>query len=202
MPSACERPCARRSRALVATGAIAAPVATAPPDPAENSPAAPSRLRLARGRVRVPSVASNQVSLRVGNLHDHPRHHLVRIEPFDLILGRSVVRSRFCSDSDFSHLAIEVQPLLGDRRARITYRTIRSAAPGSSGSTLTALWTENPLCFHESSRAMRSSSITPALRSSEGHFVPQQQLGRLRIHIGDGNPLARLRPPAAAHDRE
>lgn len=57
------------------------------------------------------------MSPRVGNLYDHPRHHLVRIEPFDLLSGRSVVRSRFRSNSDFPHVAIQVQPLLTDRRA-------------------------------------------------------------------------------------
>jgi hypothetical protein len=57
------------------------------------------------------------VSLRVGNLRDRPRHQFVRIEPFDFILGRSVVRSRFAPNSDFSPLAIEVQPLLADGQA-------------------------------------------------------------------------------------
>jgi hypothetical protein len=45
------------------------------------------------------------------------RHHLVRIEPFDLVFGPFVVRSRLRSKSDFAEVGIELQPLLADRRA-------------------------------------------------------------------------------------
>lgn len=44
---------------------------------------------------------------------------------------------------------------------RMTYRISRSTAAGSSGSTTTELWTENPLCRHESSNCTRSWSINP-----------------------------------------
>ena len=48
---------------------------------------------------------------------------------------------------------------------------------------------------------MRSSSITPALRSRESTLCRNSSSARLRIHIGHRDPHARLRPPAAPHDR-
>jgi hypothetical protein len=52
----------------------------------------------------------NQVFPRLRNLHEDARHHLVRIEPLDLVFGSFVIGSRLRSKSDFSEIGIELQP--------------------------------------------------------------------------------------------
>jgi len=105
-------------------------------------------------------------------------------------LGRSLTCARPGSNSSRSWLT----------GARMRYRTSRSVAPASSGWTVTELWTENPVCFHDKSSAILCSSMSPSLRSSDGHSVPEQELGRLRINPWQRNPPTALRPTAPTHD--
>lgn len=150
------------------------------------------------GSIGIMAIVVNQVLARLGNLSDDARHHLVRIEPLEALLG-SLIGSRFGSQPDLGQVGFDLHPLLADRRAHeIPHQPLGRAGILGPHARRVVDRESTVLPRQEQGDPLLVNQCRPAQQSED--LVPEQQFGRSRLDPRNRNPLTVRRPAAPADE--